>query len=45
MNIKKSIMIRMEKIIFLIDMKYYGKNKVYILKNEAEKNKNKIKIK
>ena len=32
MNAKKSIMIRMKKIIIIIYMKYYGKNKVYILK-------------
>ena len=31
-NAKKSIMIRMKKIILIIYMKYQSKNKVYILK-------------
>ena len=44
MNAKKSIMIWMKKIIIIIYMKYYGKNKVYILKY-IKKSRNKINIK
>ena len=40
-NAKKSIMIRMKKIIHIIYMKYQGKNKVYILKY-IKKSRNKI---